>query len=306
MNSNLAPIALFVYNRPEHTKRTVESLLRNPLAKFSELFIFSDAAKTYESRNLVEQVRKYVRSIDGFKSVWVTERENNYGLANSIIHGVTKLCNDYAKVIVLEDDLFIAPTFLNYMNEALVRYQDDEKVMQISGHMFPLHIEADSDAIFLPFTTSWGWATWKRAWEKFDPAAKAYETLKIDAQKRKAFDLDNSYPYFKMLEQQKKGLTDSWAIRWNLSVFIDNGLVLFPRATLVNNHGFDGSGIHCGEISDFASSDLNFEVNVYPRAVQIAEEQKQQIYQFLRYSQHFKPNTGIYSLAKNLFNKLKG
>jgi hypothetical protein len=201
--------------------------------------------------------------------------------------------------------LVVAPTFLNYMNEALAKYQDNEKVMQISGYMFPLPIQADSDAFFLPFTTSWGWATWKRAWGKFDPEAKAFESLKVNAQKRRAFDLDNSYPYFKMLEQQKKGLSDSWAIRWNLSVFNENGLVLFPRVTLVNNHGFDGSGVHCGKVSDFASGDLSFEVSAYPRSTAVAEKQKALIYQFLRASRHFKPITGVYSLIKNLFNKLK-
>jgi hypothetical protein len=301
----LAPIALFVYNRPEHTRQTVEALLRNPLAAQSELFIFSDAAKTPETLNRVEQVRAYIRTVGGFKSVQVIEREKNHGLANSIIDGVTKLCDDYGRVIVLEDDLVVAPTFLNYMNEALAKYQDNEKVMQISGYMFPLPIQADSDAFFLPFTTSWGWATWKRAWEKFDPEAKAFESLKVDAQKRRAFDLDNSYPYFKMLEQQKKGLSDSWAIRWNLSVFNENGLVLFPRVTLVNNHGFDGSGVHCGKVLDFASGDLSFEVSAYPRSTAVAEKQKALIYQFLRASRHFKPITGVYSLIKNLFNKLK-
>lgn len=300
----LAPIALFVYNRPEHTKQTVEALLRNTLAVQSELFIFSDAAKTPEAISRVEQVRAYVRSVDGFKSVQVIEREKNHGLANSIIDGVTNLCDDYGRVIVLEDDLLVAPTFLNYMNEALAKYQDNEKVMQISGYMFPLPIQADSDAFFLPFTTSWGWATWKRAWEKFDPEAKAFESLKVDAQKRRAFDLDNSYPYFKMLERQKKGLADSWAIRWNLSVFVENGLVLFPKVTLVNNNGFDGTGVHCGKVSDFASGNLDFEVVDYPMVIGISDPQKRLVYQFLKDSHHFKPRADVCSRIKNLFNKL--
>lgn len=303
--AELAPIALFVYNRPQHTRQIVEALLRNPQSIQSELFIFSDAAKTPETISRVEQVRIYIRTVAGFKSVTVIEREKNFGLANSIIDGVTKLCFDYGKVIVLEDDLGLAPTFLNYMNNALDRYQVDEKVMQISGYMFPVRVESDSDAFFLPFTTSWGWATWKRAWEKFDPEAKDFELLKVNAQKRKAFDLDNSYPYFKMLEQQKKGLIDSWAIRWNLSVFIENGLVLFPRKTLVNNCGFDGSGVHCGEVADFVSDNLNFEVSTYPILTKVAEEQKKLIYQFLRESNHFKSKAGIRGFIKNLLNKLE-
>lgn len=304
MNSNLSPIALFVYNRPEHTKQTIEALLSNPLAKYSELFIFSDAAKSARAIENVQRVREYIATISGFKNIHITERNYNWGLANSIIDGVTWLCERYGRVIVLEDDLVVAPTLLNYMNDALGKYEDNEKVMQISGYMFPLPIEADSDAFFLPFTTSWGWATWKRAWKKFDPEAKAFESLKLDAQKRKSFDLDNSYPYFKMLQQQQKGLIDSWAIRWNLSVFSENGLVLFPRVTLVNNHGFDGSGVHCDRILGFATSDLSFEVSAYPRSIAVAEEQKELIYQFLRAS-HLKPITGVSTLILKLFTKLK-
>ena len=243
-----APIALFVYNRPEHTRQAVEALLRNPLAAQSELFIFSDAAKTPDIQDRVEQVRAYVRSVDGFKSVQVIEREKNHGLANSIIDGVTKLCDDYGRVIVLEDDLVVAPTFLNYMNEALAKYQDNEKVMQISGYMFPINPLPMNSALFLPFVTSWGWATWKRAWRYFDPMSSAYKILEQDRDLRYRFDMNGNYPYFKMLTAQLNNEVDSWAIRWNLSIFMRQGLILYPSQSFVRNEGFDGTGIHCADI----------------------------------------------------------
>jgi hypothetical protein len=241
----LAPIALFVYNRPDHTKQTVESLQKNALSKESELFIFSDGPKNDAAKKQVMEVRDYIKTISGFKRVNIIEKEKNSGLANSIIAGVTELCERFGSVIVLEDDLIVSPHFLEYMNAALERYEKNERVMQISGFMFPVELKALTDAVFLPFTSSWGWATWQRAWQQFDPEMKGYDNLHANPALRRRFDLDGSYPYYKMLEAQRRGRIDSWAIRWYLSVFIAGGLVLHPARSLVCNGGFDNSGIHC-------------------------------------------------------------
>lgn len=283
----LAPIALFVYNRPVHTRQVVESLQKNALAKESELFVYSDASKTEVPAESVRTVREYIRTINGFKSVTIIERDRNLGLANSIIDGVTMMVNRYGRVIVLEDDLVVSAYFLEYMNEALERYQKDERVMQISGHMFPAEFAATTDAVFLPMTTSWGWATWRRAWEYFDPQSTGYSRLKADAALRKRFNLDGAYDYFSMLEEQLKGRVDSWAVRWNLSVFVRGGLTLFPRATLVTNIGFDGSGTHCGsgitlwQDSRPLGSDST-KRGLFPNSLQVDEVAYRAVKQFLR------------------------
>jgi len=247
---NTAPIILFTYNRSWHTRQTVEALQRNDLAKESELFIYSDGPKSEADKKSVAEVREYVKSIDGFKQIKLIERESNMGLAKSIIAGVSEILDKYGRIIVLEDDLITSPYFLEYMNNALSLYENNEKVMQISGHMFPVELNADADAVFLPFTTSWGWATWKRAWVHFDADMTGYEKLKSDKALRKKFDLDGGYPYFEMLEHQREGRVDSWAICWYLSVFMKDGLTLFPRETLVQNIGFDGSGTHTDGINN--------------------------------------------------------
>ncbi len=239
-----APIALFVYNRPDHTRRAVDSIRRNALAADSELHVFSDGPRSQQAAARVDAVRDYIRRIEGFAKVIVYEKECNQGLAKSIIDGVSRLCEQYGRLIVVEDDLLLAPQFLAYMNFALERYRSDTDVMQISGHMFPADVKVDEDAFFLPFTTSWGWATWARAWNQFDPDARDYATLKEDKSRRHSFDMDGAYDYFSMLEAQLAGRVDSWAIRWYLSVFMNHGMVLYPRKSLVENTGFDGSGTH--------------------------------------------------------------
>lgn len=273
-----APIALFVYNRPVHTRRTVEALLKNEPAAESDLFIFSDAAKRPEVAESVCRVREYIRTITGFKSITIVDRDRNWGLANSIIDGVTSVVNRYGRVIVLEDDLVTSMYFLEYMNTALERYQAEDRVMQVSGHVFPIRVHGETDAVFLPMTTSWGWATWARAWKHFDPKSTGYAQLKGDAKLRKRFNLDGAYDYFSMLEAQLAGRVDSWAVRWYLSVFMRGGLTLFPVKSLVENCGFDGSGTHCGEGECAPVLSQDFTVNVFPPVV--ADEMVQQAINF--------------------------
>jgi hypothetical protein len=266
---NLSPIALFVYNRPVHTRRTVEALLKNKPAAESELFIFSDAAKRPEVAESVRRVRQYIRTITGFKSVTIVERDRNWGLANSIIDGVTSVVNQYGRIIVLEDDLIVSSNFLAFMNASLDLYKDYGQVMQISGYMFPVSERIQEDAVFLPLTTSWGWATWDRAWRCFDPSFTTWAQIKNDTEQVKSFDLDGAYPYSSMMEAQVRGEIDSWAIRWYASVFLQNGLVLFPRITLVYNSGLEGSGTHGEGPATWKANrpSADFAVTVFPREV---------------------------------------
>lgn len=259
-----APILLFVYRRPDHTRLVLEALRRNPEAASSELFIFSDGPKSEEVRPSVDAVRELCRKAEGFGKVVLVERPANWGLAKSVIAGVTEICAAKGRVIVVEDDLIVSPHFLAYMNEALDRYAADKRVMQISAHMFPVPWTAPHDAAFLPMTTSWGWGTWQRAWAAFDPEMGHYPQLAADRGLQRAFDLDESYPYFRMLQDQLGGKVDSWAIRWWLSVFREGGAVLFPRRSLVKNIGFDGSGTHCGRGVAFDSEMNDVAVQDFP------------------------------------------
>ena len=267
-----APIALFAYKRPSHTKATLEALARCDQSDRSRLIVYCDGAKKPEDQTLVDEVRAIAKSQPWCGNVEVVERERNMGLAASIIDGVTSLCEKYGRVIVIEDDLVLASNFLGYMNEALDRYEAEPKVMQISGHQFDVDLAIDEDALFMPFVTTWGWATWARAWEKFDASMSGYDKLKADPARRRRFNLDGAYDYFDLLERQRAGKVDSWGIRWNLSVFDNDGLVLYPKTSLVDNRGFDGSGTHCRDgqsgSSDFGSALLDAgEIRKFPEPV---------------------------------------
>lgn len=247
-----APILLFVYNRPEHVRRNIQALLKNELAAESELFIYSDAAKDETSQATVKEVRAFIRSIQGFKKITITERTENWGLARSIIDGVTTLINRYGRVIVLEDDLVVAPHFLQFMNDALETYRDEERVGHIQACDFT-HDPSLPDTFLIKWTGSWGWATWDRAWKHFNADGKALLTELESRKLTYTFDFNGKYGYTRMLRRQIEGKNNSWAIRWNASLFLKDILSLNVGKSLVQNEGFDGSGTNCGGGGLYAS-----------------------------------------------------
>ena len=249
---NCAPILLFVYNRPEHTQRCIESLKRNSLATDSTLYIYADGAKDDTQQAAVNEVRSYIHTICGFKETIIIERDENWGLARNIIDGVTTQVNQYGRVIVLEDDLVVAPYFLQFMNDALETYQDEPKV----GHIQACDFTQDPslpETFLIKWTGSWGWATWDRAWKHFNPNGKE---LLQELEQRKLthrFDFNGKYGFTRMLRRQIKGKNNSWAIRWNASLFLKDILSLNVGKSLIQNEGFDGSGTNCGGGGLYAS-----------------------------------------------------
>ncbi|MGI6224536.1 MAG: glycosyltransferase [Prevotella sp.] len=239
----LAPILLFVYNRPSHVKEGLTALLRNAEAAESDLFVFSDGPRNEADRESVAEVRNMVEGIKGFKEVHLVERKENWGLAKNIINGVTEVVNQYGRVIVLEDDLVVAPYFLKFMNEALEMYKDEERV----GHIQACDFIKDDRlpyTFFIKWTGSWGWATWKRAWQHFNPDGSYLLGQLEDRHLTRQFDFNGKYGYTRMLRNQIAGKNNSWAIRWNASLFLDDILSLNVGRALVKNKGFDGSGTH--------------------------------------------------------------
>jgi len=297
----LAPIALFTFKRPDHTRRTLESMAENPEFLDSPLFIYCDGARNNDEASQVEETRRVVR--DWFHpNKTLIERDKNWGLANSVIAGVTDLCERFGRVIVVEDDLVVSPVFLKYLNSALDHYIDEEKVMQISGYMFPVESIDLHTAVMLPITSTWGWATWARAWDKFDPSLTEVDLLFADRKVKQAFNLDNSYPYTRRLKQQIKGESDSWGIRWYWSVFRVNGLVVYPPVSLVQNIGHDGTGIHCTVESDHETLVAEtFEVT-FPRRVSLTCDAFIQVKALLR--KQNRPVLRLWARIRTKYNRI--
>lgn len=248
--NHLAPIILFTYNRLEETVKTVESLSSNFLAKDSFLFIFSDGPKNINDVEKVGLVRDYIKSIKGFKSISIKESTTNQGLANSVICGVNEIMNDFGKVIVLEDDLITSPNFLNFMNQALDFYEENNQVFSISGYTMNLsNLKNINDDFYFGYRgSSWGWATWRDRWESVDWDLKDFKGLSFK-EKCKFSKGGSDLP--RMLNNQLNKKIDSWAIRWVYHQFTTNSFTIFPSKSKVNNIGYGGSATHTKTINRF-------------------------------------------------------
>lgn len=250
-----APVVLFVYERPEHTRQTLDALQRNPEARSSDLIVFADAPANDASVAGVTATRQIVESITGFRSVTVNQQGENRGLAGSIIAGVTQVLRNHEKVIVVEDDLVTSPCFLRFMNDALDRYAVVDRVATVHGYKYPSGKTPDGNFL-LKYVDSWGWGTWRDRWQLFQPDGLfLLEQIRSHAESR-IFDFNGTFPFTRMLADQVQGKNDSWAIRWYASLFLANKLSLYPRYSLVNTIGLDASGVHCSEEDRFFSTEI--------------------------------------------------
>jgi hypothetical protein len=292
--SNLAPIVLFVYNRPDHTQETVEALSYNTLASESELFIYSDAPKNETAIEKVSEVRRFIKTICGFKSVTIIEQDKNWGLAASIIDGVTTVINQYGKTIVLEDDIVTSPFFLKFMNDALDFYQSESKVWSISGYNYPISNEGLPSYYFLRSTSSWGWATWKDRWGYFEKIPQNLMNI-FSKEDIFHFNINGSINLWGQIIDNYNDKIDTWAIFWYAVVFQNNGLVLYPAQSFVENIGFDGSGEHCGKNSSFSHDFLTRE-SLFSFSEIKLEENKLALKRVIKY---FKKQKSILTRIRN-------
>lgn len=262
--NDFAPVALFVYNRPEHTKKTLDALSVNKFSDKTDLIIYSDAAKNQAAEENVRSVRNIIRQYSScFANVKVVERDVNCGLAKNIIEGVTRVVNEYGQVIVLEDDIVCSPVFLEFMNSALERYKDSTSVWHISGWNYPINTDGLPDVFFWRTMNCWGWATWADRWQYFkkNPQQLLHAWSKDEISR---FNLDGEYDFWSQITANEQGKLDTWAIFWYATIFQHHGFCLNPVQSYVANIGNDGSGENCGSIDFFQSKLRSNAINVWP------------------------------------------
>jgi len=262
-NMSLAPICLFCYNRLDKLQKTVAALQTNYLASDSDLFIFSDGPKTPQDADAIKMVRNYLNTIQGFKSVNIRIATNNQGLDPSIISGVTEIVNRFGKVIVVEDDLLTSPFFLQFMNDGLDAYADVDSVGSITGYAYPLSGEIP-ETYFIKGAEGWSWATWKRAWNFFESYGQKLLNTLIERNLSYEFDFNGSFPYMEMLQNKNGDEFLPWDVCWYASSFLANKLVLYPRESLVQNIGMDGTGTHCNATNKYATKLTQHRIQIIP------------------------------------------
>lgn len=242
------PIVFFAYARPEHTERTIRGLAENSGATEKELIVFADGPRSERVADQVREVRAFLDTLPDrgwFRSVQITAADENLGLARSVIRGVSEVLQSHDAVVVVEDDLQLAPDFLAFMDAALAFYQSDDTIWSISGFTSQLRSLAshDHDVYLAPRASSWGWGTWRRSWELVDWAVTDYRSFEWSLRRRSAFNR-GGHDLSAMLDAQMDGRIDSWAVRWCYSQHLHAMQTVFPKISKVRNTGLDGSGTH--------------------------------------------------------------
>lgn len=166
----LSPIAVLGFNRPDRLKVTLQTLEQNTLVDQSDLYIFIDGPRNNKAGedDKVKEVIEVAKSVKGFKKIEICASEKNKGLEKSIIGAVNTLLERYGKVIVVEDDLYLSPSFLVYMNQMLHHFEKDKRVFQVSGYSSLIKKKKESDVYLNARGQCWTWGTWKDRWDTID------------------------------------------------------------------------------------------------------------------------------------------
>jgi len=261
--SKFAPIVLFTYNRPEHTKKSIEALMKCENFKYSNIYIYSDGPKTEKDSNKVLKLRNYLNLLRSNDNIKIKFNDQNKGLADSIIFGVTEVLNKYQKIIVLEDDLIVTKYFINFMNDCLNHYRNDEMVWSATGFSFSrefLGISQNRKKVYFHYRPmSWTWATWKDRWDLVDWDVRDFDSFKNDKNKINHF-CKGGKDLYRMLENQINGTIDSWYIRWSYEASKQKKITVYPHTSFVKNIGHDYSGVHSDNdpLNIFCHSDLEY------------------------------------------------
>ena len=272
---SLAPILVFVYNRPEHTKNLLESLERCTELKKSKIYFFSDFYKAGNEKEKINvlRVRKIIKKFSEKHKAKIIYNKINKGLYNNVINGINFVFKKNSKAIILEDDLLLSPNFLKFMNISLNKYKKFKNVAQVSGYSYPLSLK-NKNAYFLKLTSCWGWGIHRKSWFEFTNfiskkknVMSIYKNMIKFNKIKRNFNFNESFNYFRILKKQINSSIASWGILFYLFCFVKKKITLFPPYSLVKNLGFDGSGNH-KSLSNFFNLKNDFsELNIikYPR-----------------------------------------
>ena len=307
----LAPIGLSAYARLDHLKQNIAALKNNYAAAKSHLYIFSDGPKDGDHEK-VSSVRNYLRKIDGFKKIELVERKQNSRIMNNR-NGIKDLLDRYGKIIFLEEDIVTAPGFLDFMNNALNVYANDERIFSITGYTPPINATkfSNEDVFFLPRFNAWGFGIWKDRFQSiryFDRNELRNIFKKIAM--RKYISEYVGEDVLLMLQYESENVIDALDVKAIFQQILTRRLTVYPRISLTRNIGHDGSGLHC-DITDKYDTPLwekttfeftknisiNHDISEAHRNFRMIDHKKYLVYLAKRYR--------VYTILRNVKSVLK-
>ena len=262
MSTSKAPVAMFVYARPDHTAATLAALAANDGAAETDLHIFADAARHAGAEAAVAAVRALIAHVTGFRRVTLHLAEKNLGCSANIKRGISMVLANYGRMISIEDDIVTKPGFLRFINEGLDRYRDRPDIFAICGYSYPPDVVAipsdyPHDVYLCRRPSPWGWGTWADRWQQVDWSIPGYEQFWKNPELRNRFR-EGGHDMPGQLRFAHEGRVDAWDIQFSYAKLRSNAFTVVPVKTLVDNIGFDGSGEHSASTARYQTQSADY------------------------------------------------
>ena len=295
----MTAVIIILYNRPIHTLRLFESIIKAKNYNKFNFKIFCDGPKNLSDQNKIKKIKKIIHQFKNQINLNLCFRKKNLGLKKNIIMSLNYVFKSHDKAIILEDDLVLNKNFFIFMSKALQKYKNSKKIFQISGYSYP--IKNTKYHYFLSLTSCWGWGITSQNWKDFsnfysneNMLLSSYKKIKQSKKLKSNFNYKNTYNYFSMLENNFKNKINSWGIVFYLYLFLNQKLTLFPNASLIKNNGFDGTGNHKSKNNLFNSDVKNINLDNFPNKIVESSIHRLKVENF------FKKNLSLYAKIKKI------
>lgn len=232
------PVVFFVFKRPGTTRQFLDLMAQ---AGVEKIYLFGDGPRNEDEKHVTDQVKSAVEQFahDNPQIQLISNfSPTNKGLKNSIISGLNQVFSLEKAAIIIEDDCYPSPDFFRFVSSMLTRYQNEPRIMSINGSSVGGKYRYSYG--FTKYSQCWGWATWARAWQFYDPTLAEFNHRSWASLARSLkFDWLMKWYWHTMLTVVKAGLIDTWDFQWSYAHMRQGGLAISPAVNLVSNIGFD-------------------------------------------------------------------
>ena len=245
------PVALIIFNRPTSTQKVFDAIRR---VQPPRLFVIADGARSDrpDEANRCAATRQIIEQVDWDCEVLKNYADHNMGCGERVSTGISWVFKQVEEAIFLEDDCLPHPMFFEFCEQLLEKYRYDQRVMMVSGTNVLQEWKSNLQSYhFSHYTTIWGWASWRRAWQHYDFKMKSWASAEAQQRVRDVLGHEGLYlSRKKAYDAAYSGKIDTWDLQWAFTRLLNSGLSAVPAVNLVSNIGFDADATHTTSADD--------------------------------------------------------
>jgi hypothetical protein len=265
------PVAFIIFNRPESTRQVFQSIRA---VRPQQLLVIADAPRPTHPDDIAKcaATRAIIDEVDWDCQVFKNYAEVNLGCGLRVSSGLDWVFQQVETAIILEDDCLPDRTFFPYCTELLDRYQDNPRIVHISGNNFQFGKQRGEASYFYShYAHMWGWATWRRAWQYYDYHLTNWPSRRSTDWLETLLDTPAAVAYWRQIfDRMYNSEIDTWDYQWNFACWEHDGLCIHPQVDLVSNIGFNAEGTHTIRQNQFANlpiGSLQFPLTYPPEVI---------------------------------------